>query len=161
MSVASRTPVFIGSYIMLVLMLASCDPIVNTRGHRWEETDFRQIIEGQSTRDDVRAVLGSPSAEADFNGNIWYYITARKEAVAFLAPEVTSQQVAAVEFSADGFVERVTTYDTEDRNAVVVVGKTTPTEGKTFGFMEQFVGNIGRFNAPGGRAPGQATRPRR
>ena len=141
-----------------MLALTSCEPIVDARGHRWEETDFRQIIEGQSTQDDVRAVLGSPSSEADFNGNVWYYIGARKESFAFFKPEIVSQDVAAVEFDADGMVERVTTYNTQDRNEVVVVGKKTATEGKKLGVMEQLLGNLGRFNAPGGRTPGSTTR---
>ena len=131
---------------------------MDARGHRWDESDFVQIIEGQSNQEDVRLLLGSPSAEADFQGNVWYYIGAKKESFAFFKPEVTSQQVAAVEFDAEGLVERITTYDTEDRKEVVVVGKATPTEGKKLGILEQFVGNIGRFNAPGGRVPGGAAR---
>ena len=141
---------------MVAAALASCTSITQNHGHRWTEEDFRQIVEGQSRQDDVRAILGSPSTEADFNGNVWYYIAAKKEKVAFFEPEITSQDVAAVEFDADGYVERITTYNTEDRKEIVMVGKTTSTEGKKLGVVEQLLGNLGRFNAPGGRRPGGA-----
>lgn len=129
--------------------MASCSPVVDTRGHALEEADFTQIIPGQTTPEDVRAIFGSPSATSSYGDETWYYINERKETMGFYAPEVADQKVVAIHFDADKKVANVETYSKKDSKPVTIVGKETPTEGHQLGFMEQMLGNFGRFNAPG------------
>ena len=140
------------------MLLASCSPIVENYGHQWDSDDFKQIIEGQSGKDDVKAVLGTPSTTGDFGSNVWYYISTKRERVAFFKPEIVEQDVVAVLFDEEDHVKRVSRFNTKDKREVVIVGKVTPAEGKEMGILEQFLGNLGRFNAPGGRQPGQTGR---
>lgn len=108
-----------------------------------------QIIEGQSGPEDVRAIMGSPSATSDFGETTWYYITERKETYGFYAPEIADQRVVAVKFDADGRVSNIEEYEKKEGRAVEFVSKETPTEGQELTFIEQMLGNFGRFNTPG------------
>lgn len=145
------TPIFYGRLlpIILALVLASCAPIVDTRGHSAEAVDLKQIIVGQSTTEDVTALLGSPTSSSKFGDEIWYYITQKQERVGVFAPEVTEQHIVAVQFDANKVVSDLGEFSKADGKPVQIVSKTTPTEGHSVTFMEQMLGNFGRFNAPG------------
>lgn len=129
-------------------MLASCTPIVNTRGHSAEDVDLSQIVPGQSSTDDVRALLGSPTSTSNFGDETWYYITQKQSRVGVFAPEVSEQHVTAITFDGQQRVEEISAFKKEDGKEVQIVSKTTPTEGHSIGFIEQMLGNFGRFNAP-------------
>lgn len=130
-------------------LLASCSPIVDTRGHTLEDVDMSQIIEGQSGPEDVRAILGSPSTVSNFGHLTWYYINERKETMGFYAPEVADQKVVAIHFDEAERVSKIEDYGKAASKPVEFVKKETPTEGHELGIMEQMLGNFGRFNAPG------------
>jgi outer membrane protein assembly factor BamE (lipoprotein component of BamABCDE complex) len=133
----------------IAIALASCSPIIDTRGHGVEAEDFKQLVAGQSKQDDVQALFGSPSTKSSFGDETWYYITARKETAGIFAPEITEQHVTAIRFDENKAVVDVTDYNKADGKMVQLVSKETPTEGNRMGFMEQMLGNFGRFNAPG------------
>ncbi len=135
--------------ISVAVIMASCSPIVDTRGHNSEALDLTQIIAGQTTADDVSALLGSPTTTSNFGDEIWYYVTQKQERVGVFAPEVTAQHVTAITFDAGKIVSNVSAYTKEQGKPVQMVSKTTPTEGHEVTFMEQMLGNLGRFNAPG------------
>lgn len=131
------------------VLLASCSPIVDTRGHNGVAADFKQIVVNQSRSEDVLALLGSPTTRSNFGEETWYYITQKKETEGMFATQVTEQQVTAITFDRDQQVSAVTEYTKEEGKPVALVDKTTPTEGQKTTFIEQMLGNFGRFNAPG------------
>lgn len=130
-------------------MAASCSPITDLRGHSEEQADFTQIIEGQSSRDDVQAILGTPSSKSNFGNETWYYITEKRETYGMFKPEIADQSVTAVQFDSNGLVEEVSKAGKKDSKPVEYVEKTTPTEGRKMGVMEQLMGNFGKFSTPG------------
>lgn len=131
------------------LLLASCSPMVDTRGHTTAMEDFKQLVVGQSGKDDVTAVLGSPTTRSSYGDETWYYITQKRETVGIFSPKVTEQHVTAIRFDAAGLVADIGAFKKEDGKPVEIVRKTTPTEGHELTIMEQMLGNFGRFNAPG------------
>lgn len=135
--------------ITLLVAAASCTPITDTRGHGEKNADLSQLVIGQSGSDDVAALLGSPSAQSDFGGKSWYYITEKKETRGMFAPEIIDQQVIKISFDANDRVTAISDVNKDKSRAVEYVEKTTPTEGRHLSFMEQMMGNLGRFNAPG------------
>lgn len=134
--------------ITLALGLASCSPIVDTRGHSGEAEDLKQIVTGQTTREDVVSLLGSPTTTSSYGDEIWYYVTQKQERVGMFAPEVTEQQVTSITFDANHVVKEVSAFTKEEGKPVQIVGKTTPTEGHNMTIIEQMLGNLGRFNTP-------------
>jgi outer membrane protein assembly factor BamE (lipoprotein component of BamABCDE complex) len=145
------------SYLLAgVLAVGACSPNVETRGHL-KDPDWREhVVPNQSTQDDVLQALGTPSTKATFGDETWYYVTTRRESVAFLKPEVVDDEVVTITFGPNGLVNNVTTRGRETARDIEIAEKITPTEGHQLTFMEQLLGNLGRFNAPGS-APGSST----
>lgn len=139
------------SFILLALFATSaCSPMVQTRGHvnspEWQEV----IKPGQSTRNEVMLTLGSPSTRSSFGDETWYYITTRRENYAFFKPEITEQNVLAISFDTSGTVIDIKELDKEAMQQVEYTSRETPTEGHSLTFLEQLLGNMGRFNRPEG-----------
>lgn len=132
--------------VVLVVLAAACEPKVQRRGHVDVSSIQEKISAGITSKDTVRSEFGSPSSMASYGGDIWYYVYSRKEANAFFAPEVTEQTVIAVVFDENETVKEVLDYGLDDSQPIVIVSKTTPTEGHSLSFMEQVLGNVGRFN---------------
>lgn len=133
--------------VMLGLSLTACAPIVRTHGNSVTENELSQIQTGVSRQADVAAVLGTPSAEGTFNPNEWYYISQRTEKVAFFAPKVVERHVVRIAFdSTSGTVSSVDEIDPKTEVAVSPVDRKTPTAGHNLTFIEQVIGNVGRFN---------------
>lgn len=132
----------------LVLALGACEPKVERRGHVEDEPMAKSIEIGSTSKDQIRRKFGSPSSVSSFGEESWYYMKSRKEAHAFFRPEVKEQHVTQVVFDESGVVKEVKEYGLDDAQKVAFVEKTTPTEGHSLSFMEQVLGNLGRFNKP-------------
>jgi outer membrane protein assembly factor BamE (lipoprotein component of BamABCDE complex) len=140
--------------VLVATLAAACAPREEFRGAVLDEGRLSQVQPGKSQAE-VTQLLGSPSSTSTFSeaGNTWYYISRATETTAFLAPEVVSQRVVAVDFDRGGRVRDVRQYKMEDGQEVPLVSRETPTKGKELSIMEQFLGNIGKFNSnrqPGG-----------
>lgn len=132
--------------VLIALVITGCDPIVENRGHK-EDVPIADIIKPSvSTREEVAEKLGSPSTQSSFGEETWYYITAVRHSRAILAPEITQQNVTRIVFDPSGIVKSVNQYTLDDSKDIEVVTRETPTEGHSLGFIEQVMGNLGRFN---------------
>ncbi len=129
----------------MIATVSACAPNVATRGNLPDPDRLAEIVPGEASRDDVAILLGSPSSAATFGDEIWYYIAARVETVAFNEPEVIDQQVVAIRFGEDGLVAAIDTYGMDDARAVEIVDRVTPTSGKEITILQQLIGNVGRF----------------
>jgi outer membrane protein assembly factor BamE (lipoprotein component of BamABCDE complex) len=138
-----------------LLVLAACSPKEQIHGYMKQGEIKERLVIGQTTKDEVQAVLGSPSSQSTFGEDSWYYIWSRRETVAFFAPETVEQNVVRIVFDASGVVNRVEAFDKTDGKPIDLAKRVTPTEGHSMGIMEQFLGNLGRFNKSGGGLPGQ------
>ncbi len=134
--------------ILCAVALSACEPIVNQRGHVSDDKIAERVFVGTTSKTEVMQMFGSPSSVSMFGDETWYYIQAQKEAKAFLAPEITEQKVTQIVFDASGVAKSVNGYGLDDKQDVAIVDKITPTEGHSLGFLEQTLGNLGRFNAP-------------
>jgi outer membrane protein assembly factor BamE (lipoprotein component of BamABCDE complex) len=142
------------------LALAGCSSVpglslfespAQMRGHAVDAEDLRQITPGVSSRADVQALLGSPSATGTFDADNWYYISSVTRQRPGRQLAVEDQRVVVVSFDARGTVRGVREVGPEEGQAVAVVGRTTPAPGNERTFLQQLFGNLGRL-APG--APG-------
>lgn len=145
-------------FLLLFLPAAACAPKVDNRGYVSEVDWGREIIPGKTTKDEVLAQHGSPSSQSSFGEESWYYITQRKETTAFMATEVAQQDVMRIVFDESGVAQKVERYNQDNAQEFDMVKRTTPTEGHTLGFVEQVLGNIGRFNKSSGSSPSPGRR---
>lgn len=132
--------------VALVLGAAACAPRVDVRGNLPDPDRVAEIVPGDTTREFVQEILGSPSNVSTFGRESWFYISNRTETVAFLAPEVQERQVLAIHFDDQGVVESVEKLGLEDGRDIDLVQRETPTAGNELTFLDQLFGNLGRFS---------------
>lgn len=130
--------------------LSACAPTTYQRGNVLPNTNWDAIQIGMAKEQLIEA-FGSPTSRSSFGPETWYYMQMNKQSVAFLRPEITDQKVVAISFDSVGHVEQVKHYALADRQNVAIVEDQTHTEGHSIGFLEQALGNIGRFNTTPGR----------
>ena len=130
------------------LLLGACDNITDLRGFAPTPGSVEKLEAGTQSREDVVRLIGSPSAVATFNPNVWYFISQRQETWAFLKPSITKQDVMQVTFNDAGRITDIKTYDLNDARSIDMVARVTPTAGKELTVLEQILGNIGKFTGP-------------
>jgi outer membrane protein assembly factor BamE (lipoprotein component of BamABCDE complex) len=131
---------------LAAISLAACVPNVDQRGNLPEPEKLAQIHPGATTRDQVTKILGTPSSIGVFDDKNWYYISRRTEQVAFLDPDVLDQQVYIIKFDNNGVVQGVDHKDLKDGREIQPAPGATPAPGRELTFLEQVLGNIGRFS---------------
>lgn len=134
-----------------IATLAACTPTQATRGNIVEDYRMAEIVPGVSTRTSVLQSLGSPSTEAPFDANVWYYIGQKTEKTGIFDPKVIDKKVVVVAFNADGVVDTIEEVKA-DQIDVPHVRRKTPTSGNEITVLQQLLGNVGRFNKPEGSA---------
>ena len=142
---------------MLVLALAACQARIDNRGYVPTGDDLERVKAGVQGREEVQEILGSPSSISTFSDDRWYYISKKTSTTAFFSPKLLDQNVVVVEFDDGGLVKDIRRYAMEDGLIIDPVTRKTPAPGRELSFLEQLLGNFGKFNsqnnaasAPGG-----------
>ena len=133
---------------VLALGLVACAPEVSTHGYRLDAAALAQLEPGRTTRDEALQLLGSPSSVATFDEQVWYYVSQRTERMSFYQEEVVNRDVVSITFDDLGTVAQIDRHGLEQAHEVSLVERETPTAGSELTALEQFIGNIGRFNPP-------------
>jgi len=138
---------------MMAVALGGCElGFTDTRGYVPDEESLSRLEPGRQSRDDVQQLLGTPASQGVFDAEqSWYYIMRKTYQFAFLQPEVLDQRVVVVHFDDGGTLRDVRRYNLEDGIVVDPVTRETPSPGKELSFLEQLLGNLGKFN----KLPGQ------
>ncbi len=130
---------------------AACTPTVSQRGNMVDEVRMKEIAPGVHTRSDVLRLLGSPTTQAAFNDNTWYYMGQETQKHGILDPEVTKERIVVVNFNEDGTVAQVKEMPAGIRTDIPIERTKTATHGNDMTIMQQFLGNLGRFNTAGSK----------
>jgi outer membrane protein assembly factor BamE (lipoprotein component of BamABCDE complex) len=131
-----------------IVALTGCSPTVDQRGNLPDPVKLAEIQPGVTTKDGIAQLLGTPSTVSTFNDKTWYYISRRTEQVAFWDPTVLDQEVVVVAFDDSGVVRDVGRRTLADGEAIEPSARETPAPGHELTFIEQLIGNVGRFSAP-------------
>jgi outer membrane protein assembly factor BamE (lipoprotein component of BamABCDE complex) len=131
---------------ILIVPLAACSPTISARGNLPTADQLSQIKPGVSDKASVTQLLGSPSTIASFDDTTWYYISEKSEEIAFFKPEIRDPEVVTVVFDKDGIVKDVQKRSSKTPHDIEPVARTTPAPGKELSFIEQLIGNFGKFN---------------
>ncbi|HPD82486.1 MAG TPA: outer membrane protein assembly factor BamE [Alphaproteobacteria bacterium] len=132
-------------------VLCACTATQTARGNMVEDFRMAEITPGVSTQSNVLKSLGSPTTKAPFDDNVWYYIGQKMEKKGILDPKVVEEKIVVVAFDEQGIVQTMEEIDA-DRMDIPKVRDKTKTGGNEITFMEQLLGNVGRFNRPDGGA---------
>ena len=142
------------------LALAGCSvfaPPEQVRGNRVDPDVLTELVPGTSSRADVTALLGSPTAKGTFDDNVWLYIGSVTRTRVGRVQAMVSMDVVRLTFDDAGTLRAIDRLNLDDALPVSVVQRTTPSPGSDASVMQQLFGNIGRFGAGAGAtgaAPG-------
>jgi outer membrane protein assembly factor BamE (lipoprotein component of BamABCDE complex) len=139
-----------------LLLLGGCalfEAPVERRGHAVDAEQLAQLTPGVSTRADVQAVLGTPSASGTFDDDSWFYISSVMRSRPGRRAAIDEQRIVTVGFDRRGVVREVRELGLQEARAVDPVPRTTPSPGTERSFLQGLFGNIGRFG-PGGPQQG-------
>lgn len=131
--------------LLLLGTATACSPVTSQHGNMLQDFQVEEVKPGEHTRSDVLRILGSPTTQSTFNNNVWYYIGQETEKRSILDHEVTDERIVAVGFDKNGIVQTLEHLD-GDRQNIPYTRTKTPTHGNDLTFMQQLLGNLGRFN---------------
>jgi outer membrane protein assembly factor BamE (lipoprotein component of BamABCDE complex) len=120
-------------------------PVIDHRGYVPDEAQISAIQPGQDTKASITSQLGTPSAEANFDGDTWYYISTEQKSFLFNRPKIIKEEVVAIRFDESSVVSEINRYGLEDHRMVNYVKRETPTRGKELSILQQLLGNVGRI----------------
>lgn len=126
--------------------LGACAPTVANRGNMIKDYQMVTLQPGVSTKSDVLRALGSPTTQDAFDENAWYYIGQTTAKKGVLDPKVTDERIVLVSFDANGIMQTIKDVG-GDRENIPYERRKTPTSGNEVTVMQQFFGNLGRFNS--------------
>ena len=127
-----------------------------TRGNHVDADQLKELVPGVSSRADVTSLLGSPTAHASFDDNTWIYISEVTQPRVGRIQGVNSQDVVALTFNDQGTLQDLRHLGKDDSQPVSVVSRATPSPGSESSFLQQLLGNVGKFTA-GPSATGGST----
>jgi outer membrane protein assembly factor BamE (lipoprotein component of BamABCDE complex) len=136
--------------------LGGCIASYNQHGDLPDPDRIAAIHPGSTTRAQVQKLLGTPSSTGVFDGNSWYYISRRTKQVAFLDPDTLDQRVYVINFDGNGVVRSIDRKGLKDARNITPAPGATPAPGRELTFLEQILGNIGRFDQGAGSSPAGA-----
>ncbi|HEY0203691.1 MAG TPA: outer membrane protein assembly factor BamE [Acetobacteraceae bacterium] len=144
------------------MLLTACSVVEaprQLRGNRVDADQLKELVPGTSTRADATSLLGSPTAKATFDDNTWIYIGETTRTRIGRTPGIMQQDVVVLSFDNGGVLRGVKRLNQDDGRDVSVVSRATPSPGSEASFMQQLLGNVGKFSAGGptstsGRTPG-------
>jgi outer membrane protein assembly factor BamE (lipoprotein component of BamABCDE complex) len=119
------------------------------RGSLMDEDAIKQLVPGISNRADATSVLGSPTAHATFDDNTWIYYSAVTSTRIGRTPGISDQRVLVLKFDSGGTLRALTRLHDGDFKEVAMAPGATPSPGSEASFMQQLLGNVGRFSPAG------------
>ncbi len=135
--------------LLAALAIGACSPTLAQRGNVPDTEKLAELKPGD-TKDKVVQTIGSPSTIGTFSDKRWYYISRKTEKFGFFDPHTVDQQVVEVLFNDKDQVQEIKKLNLDDAYDVDLVGRSTPTAGKSVGLLDQLFANIGKFNKGSG-----------
>ena len=125
-------------------------PVPTDRGTIIEAADYDRLIPGTTTRAEVTTLIGSPTTHATFDDNTWIYIGEVTAPVPTARPKIESQKVVVLSFDQGGVLRGRRLLEKSDAHDVAMASGSTPSPGSETSFMQQLIGNVGRYSPLGG-----------
>ncbi|TNC71428.1 outer membrane protein assembly factor BamE [Rubellimicrobium roseum] len=133
--------------VVVMLGLGACAPLVQNHGYVPPESALAGLQVGVDTRDEVIAAVGRPTTTGLVNDATLYYVQSRFERLGYRAPEEVDRQVLAISFLPDGRLGNIERFGLEQGRVVPLTRRTTAEVFADRTFINQLLGNVGRFDA--------------
>ena len=139
-------------YIILLLFLNSCSPIIKTHGYTIDNTsDFSDFISEIAANEKVSKQkilddMGSPSIIITDIDNIWLYLLSTKRERSFSDSELQAQFIIKLSFDESNLLSDHQILTGEDFNKIVFESDTTKGPKDSYGITDQLIDAFTRSN---------------
>ena len=144
--------------VLALLALPACSVIATPetfRGNKVDADQLKELVVGTSTKVDATSLIGSPTIRSTFDENRWLYISETTHPRIGRTPGILTQNVTELRFDEKGVLRGVKQFGPDDSRSVDMVTRATPSPGSDASFLQQLLGNVGKFStAPAGLAGG-------
>ncbi len=145
---SGRRPVGrIAAVLLLGAALAACSPQYRYHGYMPSDSELATVVLGQSTREDVIALVGAPTATGVMNNDAFYYVQSRFRDYGYRATQEVERQLLKISFAPSGVVQNIERFGLEDGNVVALSRRVTDDNLRDTTFIRQLLGNVGQFDA--------------
>ena len=132
-------------FFALVVSNCSFKKVVKHHGVPFLDKKQKQLIIDQSTSNDIRKILGTPSARSKFDNDIWIYIE-RKQTQSRLKNlgrmKIFKNDVLVLEINNYGVLKKKEFFNIEDMKKIKVVEDTTDATFARNSFIYDFMSSM-------------------
>ena len=144
-SFSSMISIFDIFFFALVVSNCSFKKVVKHHGVPFLDKKQKQLIVDQSTSNDVRRILGTPSTRSKFDNDVWIYIE-RKQTQSRLRNlgrmKIYKNDVLVLEIDNYGILKKKEFYNMEDMKKIKVVEDTTEATFARNSFIYDFMSSM-------------------
>lgn len=133
--------------LLFALILTACTPIVRNHGYVPDDQSLSSVVVGRTTRDELPALIGTPTAQGVLTGSTWFFVKSRFTQLGPARAEEVRREVVAVSFAPNGTVSNVERFGLERGRVVALSSRVTDPGVSAIGALRQILGNFGRFRA--------------
>ncbi len=130
--------------MITAIALAGCESTIAPHGHSIDSIELDQIVPGQTTRADVRAVLGKPSFEGAFGSGKIYYLSEVMIEPPGGRKRLSARTMIVIALDEAGVVTEIEVRDETSGNRIAYLDEKSPTPGDNFGVAEQIFSTLRR-----------------
>ncbi len=134
---------------LIFLGVSACSDDVDNRGYITKFSDFSKLEAGVSSKDEVQALLGSPTTTSLYGKEQWIYLGSEVTKETFFEPEVKNYEAFIITFNSDDIVEKIDKRDKNSLKEIEISEDKTATGGSKVTIIQQLLGNLGKFDATG------------
>ena len=128
-------------------LMGACSGLERFHGFVPPEEELAQLQVGATSKDEVIALFGPPTADRGLLNNTIYYAASQVRTVGPFAPEVVEREIIAIDFTADDRVRNISRYGLDDGRVVVLDRRVTEDGINDVTFLSQLFGAFGRLDA--------------
>lgn len=134
--------------ISLTILISACCIHSKERGYMFPE-NLETIITESKTKADLEKSLGTPSAQSSFGESVWIYYGYREKFHGPFPHTYDNKKALIVEFNKDK-IKSTKILNDEDFSEIAMDSDKTKIPGSIdLNFLEELVGNVGRFSPSG------------
>ena len=131
---------------LMALLLGACssDVFLVHSGNMPDSDKIAELKVGQ-TKDEVEALLGTPSAVSTLDNSTWIYMSSTVKKVAFLTPKIIDRDVLTIDFDKKGQVASFSRIDEQSGQDLTIDQDKTESGGHNIGFFKKYFGGVGAY----------------
>lgn len=133
--------------VTTIVAAMGCTTLTRSHGFVPLPEDLEQMVVGQTTRDDVLALVGPPTTGGTVDDQTLYYVQSERERFGPFEPEIASREVLAIRFAPSGVLSNIERFGLEDGRVVVLSRRITDDGIADVTFIGQLLGAIGNIDA--------------